>query len=284
VIVLAARGAHHLAGQEDEADVELDAHKASQPLQGVEKDAVAPVEIHGHDVALRGDGLRDDALVPLDVLHASVNIARAQACGECHQLGVGREIGFLHGGHIFALLASDGVDGQEDGTQRTDVHEHVVDNDFQLLALLSEHADVADAVEGAQGMVGHKEITLCEVDVVQPLHVERHVKLFGHAFGKVHALASVQGREYVVHVLLADEPFDGADEPARNLVVMVGNLGAEQFVDVYFLLIFHKLIAKIKLFSLTEGLFRENVLPLRRKRIIRGANPLDFAENIPFLI
>ena len=121
--------------------------------------------------------------------------------------------------------------------------EHVVDNDFQLLALLSEHADVADAVEGAQGMVGHKEITLCEVDVVQPLHVERHVKLFGHAFGKVHALASVQGREQVVHVLLADKPLDSSDEPARNLVVMVGNLGAEQFVDVDFLLIFHKLNA-----------------------------------------
>ena len=115
--VLATGGLHHLAGQEDEAYVELHAQFAAYPFKGIEGCGVAAVEVHGHYVALCLHALLYYALLPFYVLDFAVDVARAETGRETDQLGVGVVVGALYPLHVGTFLASHRIDGQEDASE-----------------------------------------------------------------------------------------------------------------------------------------------------------------------
>ena len=73
--MLATCRLHHLAGQEDETDVELHTQFAAYPFQSIEKEGVSPFKIHGYYVALGVDTLLYHALLPFYVLNFAVDVS-----------------------------------------------------------------------------------------------------------------------------------------------------------------------------------------------------------------
>ena len=84
--VLATCSLHHLAGQEDEAYVELHAQFAAYPLEGIERGGVSSFKVHGHYVAFAFHALLYHAFLPLYVLNLAVYVARAESGRETDDL------------------------------------------------------------------------------------------------------------------------------------------------------------------------------------------------------
>ena len=231
--VLSACRLHHLAGQEDEADVELHAQFAAYPFKCIERGGVAPVKVHGHYVALGIYTLLYHALFPLNVLNLAIYVARAESGRETDDLCFLVVIGILQHLHVSAFLPAHGVYGQEHALQRFDVHEQVVDNHLYLGEEVSEYGYVGDTVKPSQRVVAHQHVVPVLVQVIHTLYGVCYLHVFRKGFGKGGSIIVSEGCDGVVHLLLADEPFQHADDEGGYLVFQFRSLAGYGGFEVY---------------------------------------------------
>ena len=81
--------------------------------------------MNGHDISLIFDALAHKGFCPREVLNASLDASRAQSCGEHDEMFVAGK-GSIHHFGKFSSLSPCFVDGHEEGSDTSEVHEEIV--------------------------------------------------------------------------------------------------------------------------------------------------------------
>ena len=157
-------------GQEKHGEVYWRVQHFARPRYAVEPVAVAPAEVHWHYVAVGCHAFHDECLGPRQVAYHSFVAARAQPCGEHHDIVVSGKAFVYHLWRTAALCACL-VHRYAERLQPGQVREYVVEYVFYLSA-------VAFAYFPAYGYaVGTSERVVAGKCVAQSVAVGREVLL-----------------------------------------------------------------------------------------------------------
>ena len=133
----------------------------------------------GHHVALGLHALGDECLLPRQVAYLLVPASRTQSGREHQDVVVALEAGLHHGGEV-AALAAGLVDGYAERCQSGQVHQQVVDQIAEVIAVVAaDDGSECHAVDAAHGVVRHEgvasPVVLCG-HVLFAFHLQLGVK------------------------------------------------------------------------------------------------------------